>query len=271
MEDDAPRSSESSVSDPVEKAGVNDFEQWAEYYDEQYHEKFAESEDEAFYCDLVDQSEEPALEIACGTGRLLIPFLEAGHDVHGADISEGMLDRLREKAGDDLSPTLFHGDAATLSYPHEYGLIYIPFTAIAHFRTLEHQKKLFENAHNHLSDGGAFAFDTFVPDFNKVANEYGNIDSVEFRRDGRTYRWETWSELVDPVEQEVRMHNRVFDLAAEQPTVVWQTSFELAFLPKQQIELLFENAGFSEWEFRDGFSEEEVDEETDRIACIGWK
>ena len=34
---------------------------------------------------------QPALDVACGTGRLLVPFVEAGFDVDGVDVSEDML------------------------------------------------------------------------------------------------------------------------------------------------------------------------------------
>ena len=40
---------------------------------------------------------QPALDAACGTGRLLVPYLQAGLDVDGSDISPDMLDRVRER------------------------------------------------------------------------------------------------------------------------------------------------------------------------------
>ena len=41
---------------------------------------------------------EPALDVACGTGRLLLPYLRAGLDVDGCDISPDMLAYCREAA-----------------------------------------------------------------------------------------------------------------------------------------------------------------------------
>ena len=41
---------------------------------------------------------QPALDAACGTGRLLVPYLQAGLDVDGCDISPDMLARARERA-----------------------------------------------------------------------------------------------------------------------------------------------------------------------------
>lgn len=39
----------------------------------------------------------PILELACGTGRLLVKLAEAGHQIDGIDISETMLKICGEK------------------------------------------------------------------------------------------------------------------------------------------------------------------------------
>ena len=40
----------------------------------------------------------PTLDVACGTGRLLVPWLEAGLDVDGCDVSADMIELCRERA-----------------------------------------------------------------------------------------------------------------------------------------------------------------------------
>jgi len=40
----------------------------------------------------------PALDVACGTGRLLLPYLRAGLDVDGCDVSPDMIELCRAKA-----------------------------------------------------------------------------------------------------------------------------------------------------------------------------
>jgi 2-polyprenyl-3-methyl-5-hydroxy-6-metoxy-1,4-benzoquinol methylase len=39
----------------------------------------------------------PILELACGSGRLLIPIAEAGYEIDGVDVSQAMIQRLEEK------------------------------------------------------------------------------------------------------------------------------------------------------------------------------
>jgi SAM-dependent methyltransferase len=57
---------------------------------------------------FIERDGQPALDVACGTGRLLLPFLHAGLDVDGCDLSEDMIALCRERAErEGLSPTLF--------------------------------------------------------------------------------------------------------------------------------------------------------------------
>ena len=44
-----------------------------------------------FYVALARGAKEPVLDVACGTGRILLPCLQAGVDVEGLDLFEPML------------------------------------------------------------------------------------------------------------------------------------------------------------------------------------
>src|SRR6266481_5829507 len=52
----------------------------------------------AYFQKQIELTGQPALDAGCGTGRLLIPFLRAGLDVDGCDVSPDMLALCREKA-----------------------------------------------------------------------------------------------------------------------------------------------------------------------------
>jgi ubiquinone/menaquinone biosynthesis C-methylase UbiE len=51
--------------------------------------------DRAFYRDIIRASGQPALDIGCGTGRLLLDYLADGIDIDGVDVSPEMLDICR--------------------------------------------------------------------------------------------------------------------------------------------------------------------------------
>lgn len=61
----------------------------------------------AYFRNFVERGQ-PALDVACGTGRLLIPYVTDGLDVDGCDVSAEMIALCRTKAErQGLSPTLF--------------------------------------------------------------------------------------------------------------------------------------------------------------------
>ena len=245
---------------------MNDFETWGVYYDAIFDAMVDQRDDAEFYHDCLDEYGDPALEIAVGTGRLYLDFLSEGYDVDGVDISKQMLARLKEKAVErDLDPTVYHGDATELNLMRDdYRLIYLPFNSILHFTTLDDRKQLFTNVYDHLDTDGAFAFDVFVPDFEKVATEYGEMTVNIIDIDGETYRYETWAELTSPVEQRAKMHKR---LIGKRGNVEWKAEFDFSLLPKQQIELQLELAGFSDWQF-DGLESGNIDDNTETMCVI---
>ena len=58
-----------------------------------------------YFQKFIERDGEPALDVACGTGRLLLPYLRAGLDVDGCDVSADMIDAW--VSGKSHTPTLF--------------------------------------------------------------------------------------------------------------------------------------------------------------------
>src|SRR5437763_16114963 len=81
-------------------------------------------DDRPFYRDIIRASGQPALDIGCGTGRLLLDYLADGIDIDGVDVSPEMLAICREKAQKrGLHPTLFHQSMEALAVPRRYRTI----------------------------------------------------------------------------------------------------------------------------------------------------
>src|SRR5215207_8149869 len=93
-----------------------------------------------FYVTLARAANGPVLDIACGTGRILLPCLAAGVDIEGLDLFEPMLKTLRAKAAAlSLSPVLYQADMRDFSLQRRYALAIIPFNAFIHNMTQEAQ------------------------------------------------------------------------------------------------------------------------------------
>jgi len=65
---------------------LKEYVDYAEYYDQLHDITY----DISFYLEYAKQTGEPVLELACGTGRVVIPIAEAGIRIHGLDLSENM-------------------------------------------------------------------------------------------------------------------------------------------------------------------------------------
>jgi SAM-dependent methyltransferase len=51
-----------------------------------------------YFKNLIEISGEPALDLGCGTGRVLLPLLQAGLDVDGCDFSKDMVAQCEARA-----------------------------------------------------------------------------------------------------------------------------------------------------------------------------
>ena len=69
---------------------------------------------------------QPALDVPCGTGRLLLPYLREGLDVDGCDVSPDMLAHCRAAAErDGLAPSLYAQAIHELDLPRRYRTVLV--------------------------------------------------------------------------------------------------------------------------------------------------
>jgi SAM-dependent methyltransferase len=87
--------------------------------------------DTEYYTRLLGAVRGKILEPAAGTGRILIPLLEAGLDVEGLDTSPEMLAICRQHCQDrGLAPVLHEADMTTFTKPGAYQAVIIPTGSI---------------------------------------------------------------------------------------------------------------------------------------------
>jgi len=108
-----------------------------------------------------------ALELGIGTGRIAVPLAWRGVGVHGIDLSEAMVARLREKPGsEEIDVTI--GDFATTRVKGTFRLAYLVFNTIMNLTTQEAQVACFENVAQHIERGGYFVIEVMVPDLRRL-------------------------------------------------------------------------------------------------------
>jgi SAM-dependent methyltransferase len=115
-----------------------------------------------FYLGAAKHAGGPVLDVACGTGRVLLPCLADGVDADGVDNAAEMLDRLRLNArARGLAPRVVLADMRDFRMPRRYALAMIPFNAFAHNLTGDDQIATLRRCHEHLLPGGRLLFDAF--------------------------------------------------------------------------------------------------------------
>jgi SAM-dependent methyltransferase len=108
-----------------------------------------------------------ALELGIGTGRIALPLAKRGVRVHGIDLSEAMVARLRAKPGaESIAVTM--GDFATTTVEGRFSLAYLVFNTIMNLTTQEEQVACFQNVATHLEPGGCFVIEVALPDLQRL-------------------------------------------------------------------------------------------------------
>jgi len=115
-----------------------------------------------------------ALELGCGTGRILIPAARAGCRITGLDQSAGMLARCRAKM-DALPPgvregiSLVQADMMAFHLSRKFPLAIAPFRPIQHLTAVADQLAFLHCVREHLAPGGRLVFDVFNPNLAMLA------------------------------------------------------------------------------------------------------
>ena len=169
------------------KAGVQSYRITAKHYDAAYAVK-KDLLDLPFYLDLAKRSGGPVLEIACGTGRVLIPIAREGIAIDGVDSSLPMLQVLKSHIKNEppqirRNISLHEGDMRNFRLRKNYPLVIIPFRPLQHMYTLKDQLRALTTASFHLQKNGTLAFDVFFPKFEMLL---GNIGQESFDLEWRS-------------------------------------------------------------------------------------
>jgi SAM-dependent methyltransferase len=228
-----------------------------------------------FYVNLARAANGPVLDIACGTGRILLPCLQAGVDIEGLDLFEPMLKTLRAKAANlNLSPRLHQADMSDFSLPRTYRLIMIPFNAFIHNMTQEAQISCLQRCRQHLLPGGQLVFDTFFPSHEIIGvpqNTRVLEGEIPHPRTGLPMRcYDTRS--FDRVAQTQHSLNEIELLAADGTVQsVVRSQCSARYIYKQEMALLLRVAGFERWEIYGDFDGHPLTRENDAMVVMAWK
>ncbi|HDR7567676.1 MULTISPECIES: class I SAM-dependent methyltransferase [Bacillus] len=184
------------------------------------------------------------LDIACGTGRVTIPFIENGYQMIGIDIHEGMLAEAKSKSASLKNIKWLQQDCLQLSVEETIPLAYMVGHGFQHFLTNIHQNQLLTSIHNALAENGIFILDTRFPSKEELmqpsTEEYWTTITDEKGR-----RCDLYTELNYDSIQQIQ-HYITTRRFYEDNTLVEElkTTIDLRYTYPQELERLLVENGF---------------------------
>jgi SAM-dependent methyltransferase len=159
----------------------------ASIYDQLHTTRFAEAEMEAAaLAELHAASVEhdgraaPILELGVGTGRVALPLVARGLEVHGVDSSPDMIDALRAKPAGN-SVIVHQGNFADVGsiVPGEFALVFVVFNTLFELMTQDDQVRCIAGASEHLSPSGVLVIEALAPEATRLEQELSVVSLDE--------------------------------------------------------------------------------------------
>jgi ubiquinone/menaquinone biosynthesis C-methylase UbiE len=229
--------------------------------------------DRSFFLEVIQKYGQPVLDVGCGTGRLLLDYLEQGIDVDGVDNSPEMLAICRQKADDlGLTPNLSEHYMETLELSRQYRTILIPSSSLQLIIEPIEVDRALERLLDHLLPGGVIAAPIMAlwKEGEPLESEgeftaIRALDGVKFRRVAKSrYEPETECEHTEDIYQKI-VDDKV---VAEE---MHRRSPATRSYTQAQARASFERAGFKNVQLYSEFTFEPVKQDDETFVVIGQR
>lgn len=107
-----------------------------------------------FYLSYAEKNKK-ILEIMCGSGRFLVPFLKYGYNIRGVDFSVEMLEKLKLKAPE---ADVEYADIAEYTTNEQFDYIFISSGSVSLFTDMNLCQKILKKIKGLLAPAGKFVF-----------------------------------------------------------------------------------------------------------------
>jgi len=176
------------------------------------HGRFATGDVLQFFKEVSAEYGDPVLELASGSGNILIPLAENGVDIYGLDISDKMLSACRKKASErGVSVHIQKGDMRSFEMDAKFRLIYIAGNSFQHLDTIGDISECFASIRRHLESDGRLLIEVYNPYVPLLVREMGkrfvvgSFDEYVLTEDvfydaasqKSTFNWHFWHRPTD--------------------------------------------------------------------------
>jgi len=238
------------------------YERMARNYDLIYNDDI----DLGYYIHEAGIADGPVLEVACGTGRILLRLLSAGIYAEGIDLSGAMLKVLSDKARAlGMAPAIHQADMRDFHLGKRFKLIIVPYRSFLHLKDDDERIRALKCFRDHLEEGGRLILHIYRFSEDERMNRHGEGPIGEDKMkagDGSQYeiRWYLGYDRVSDI-----AHYRIELISANGEDDVFE--MDLHPIPPERLSDLLKRCGFKKIEFRSAFDDGSLDEDTQEVLC----
>jgi SAM-dependent methyltransferase len=251
-------------------------------------ERWADTPDETpelpFFLKQIERFGQPVLDLACGTGRVLLPLLRAGIDIDGCDFSEDMLFHCRRKAtADGFNPNLYAQPMHAFDLPRRYKTIYI-CDSFGLSGSRENDLATLRRCHAHLRDNGALLVNieaeyVSAEDWVSWAGEYRRSLPEPWPEEGSRRVASDGSEHVsrfrmvqiDPLEQTYMRQVRLEKWETGRLVVSEEYALRGNMYLKPELLLMLKVAGFREIAVHGDYTDDPATADSNELVFVALK
>jgi len=214
------------------------------------------------------------LELGCGSGRLLLPLLDAGASVTGIDREPAMLTAAAErlaKYGDRVQ--LIEGDMTRFEAPGDpFEVAIVGLNTFMHLLTIRNQLACLECVHRHLRPGGSLLIDLASPHAALRDTQQG----VVLHRFSRPLAGAAdmlvtlWSATVFSAAKQLAHTTLLFDEVDGESGTFRRTVSDivLRLTYRYELEHLLARTGFTARALYGDYESSPYEDESERLICI---
>lgn len=252
----------------------DDYAQIAAYYDWEYQKVTSDIE---FYQEMARQvgANPQLLELACGSGRLLLPLAEAGYRITGLDYSQAMLAVAQQRVG-QLKPNvqqrvqLKQGDMRDFDLGRQFDFIFIALNSFQHLLTQADQLACLQAIRRHLAPAGLFIVDIYNPEEKENYPADGRLEyNGSFTNPQTNQSVNVFLSTTAQPASQIRQYTYFYDeLSADNAVHRTITRLDLRYTYRFEMELLLDKAGFSIAEFYGSHDFEEYEATSNKLIFV---
>jgi SAM-dependent methyltransferase len=196
-----------------------------------------------FYRSLARRYSGGLLELACGTGQLLVPLAHEHAACCGLDLSGAMLAVARARAeAEGVSLGLIEADMRDFELGRQFSLIFIARNSLLHLSSAEDFAALFVAVRRHLAPTGVLAFDIFSPDVRALARPAGER-YLQMRVLSEAFG-ELTVEASNDYDAAAQVNRATWFVSSSATQQEWVIPLHLRSIFPEELPLLLERGGF---------------------------